>query len=72
MRALIERYIGLGLDRIEASAVGFLPVRKHVELRGDALLRIAMVRQPADYEPSPLELMPLEEPLVPEALRTAK
>jgi hypothetical protein len=29
------------------------------------------VRQPASYEPSPLELMPPEEPIPPEALKDA-
>ena len=51
--------------RLEARSVGFLPVRMDVDLREGTELSISMVRQPSNYEPSPLELMPPEQPIPP-------
>ena len=51
--------------RIEARGIGFLPIRIDVHFEDDVELKITMVQQPAEYDPSPLELMPREEPLAP-------
>lgn len=57
-----------GAWRLEVRAVGFLPIRTDLELLADTSLRISLVRQPADYAPTPLDLMPPEQPLPPRGL----
>jgi hypothetical protein len=52
--------------------VGHLPIRTTVPIDHDAEVRIGLVLQPASYEPSPLELMPVEEPIRPPGLEGAK
>ena len=52
--------------RLEVMGVGFLPLRQVVQLRENTELTIFLVRQPAGYDPSPLELMPPEQPIPPE------
>jgi len=47
------------------NAVGYLPLRVQLDLGRDSQLDIGLVRQPADYVPSPLELMPPEQPAPP-------
>jgi hypothetical protein len=58
-----------GLWRVEVLGVGFLPLRTRLDLDADAELHVALVEQPVSYEPSPLDLMPPEQPLVPEVFR---
>jgi len=55
--------------RVEIIGVGFLPVRTVLDLRDDTRLDAVLVRQPADYVPSPLELMPEEHLTPPPGLR---
>ncbi len=55
--------------RLEASLVGFLPIWISVDLVRDSQLTVSMVPQPATYRPSPLELMPQEQPVLPEYRR---
>jgi hypothetical protein len=57
-----------GAWQLEVHGVGFLPIRLGVEFDRPAELVVVLVPQPADYDPSPLELMPPEEPLVPDGL----
>ena len=56
--------------RLEASLVGFLPIWISVDLARDSELTVSMVPQPPTYIPSPLELMPQEQPILPEHRRT--
>jgi hypothetical protein len=53
---------------LETRSVGYLPVRAALQLARDSRIEIRLVRQPASYEPSALELMPPEELPVPEGL----
>lgn len=64
------RFEGLapGAWRLETRAVGFLPIRREIDFRTDTRMQIQLVPQPADYEPTPLELMPEERPIPPESL----
>jgi len=55
-----------GLWRLEASGVGFLPLRIRIGLENDTRFNFSLVRQPASYKPLPLELMPAEQPIAPE------
>jgi hypothetical protein len=55
----------LGAWRLEVRGVGYLPIRTALNFREDAIVDVAMVPQPAEYDPSPLELMPPEEPIAP-------
>ncbi len=62
---------------IHVRGVGRLPIRLRLALGADTTLDAMLVQQPATYVPSPLELMPPEEPIVPQAflqpeLRPAK
>jgi len=54
--------------RLEVRGIGFLPMRTSVDLIADSNLELWMVQQPASYLPSPLDLMPEEEPIPPEGL----
>lgn len=56
---------------LTVTGVGMLPVRTMLYVRTDGEMEVTLVRQPASYEPSPLELMPPEEPIPPEALKDA-
>jgi hypothetical protein len=55
-----------GTWRFEARVVGFLPIRTPLDLGMDTRLDVSMVRQPAGYDPTPLELMPPERPVPPQ------
>jgi hypothetical protein len=61
---------------ITLDGVGMLKLRTTLDLVETTALEAALAPQPADYLPSPLELMPVEEPLPPPARsepdRTAK
>jgi hypothetical protein len=58
-----------GRWRVHVQGVGYLPVVTEVDLDRDTDLLVYLVRQPADYEPSPRELMLPEQPLPPKGLR---
>ena len=45
--------------------VGYLPLWSVLDLTDDATLDVSLVRQPATYNPVPLELMPPEKPIPP-------
>ena len=60
--------ITAGEWRVTIVGVGMLPIRTWVYLVGDYELDINLVLQPAAYEPSPLELMPIEDPIPPAGL----
>jgi hypothetical protein len=51
--------------RVTVIGVGHLPIRTVLDLVQDVDLQIGLVLQPPSYEPSPLELMPPEEPIPP-------
>jgi len=53
---------------LEARALGYLPLRAEFVLNGPLELRLVVVPQPGDYEPSPLDLVPPEAPIPPAAL----
>jgi len=55
--------------RLEIRAVGLLPIFRTLGLADDTELVVGMVEQPADYTPTPLELMPAEVPIAPAGLR---
>jgi hypothetical protein len=57
--------ISSGSWQVEVVAPGFLTMRTLLDIEGDVHLRCHLVRQPSDYVPSPLELMPPENPLPP-------
>jgi hypothetical protein len=57
--------IEAGEWRVTIVGVGMLPIRTWVYLVGDHELDIKLVLQPAAYDPSPLELMPIEDPIPP-------
>jgi len=54
---------------VQVRGVGRLPIRMRLGLPTDTTLDAILVQQPATYVPSPYELMPPEEPIVPEAFR---
>ncbi len=60
-----------GAWAIQVRAVGRLAIHTRLDLGQDTSLEAILVQQPATYVPSPLELMPPEEPIVPEAFRPA-
>lgn len=60
--------LAAGLWELAVRGVGYLPIRAELRLEGDAEITAYLVQQPADYLPSPRELMLLEEPLPPEGL----
>lgn len=51
--------------RLETRGAGYLPIRIGLDLDEDAMVDVTMVQQPAEYDSSPLELMPPEEPIAP-------
>lgn len=61
----------VGEWRLEARVVGYLAIWGTLEFTRELDLHLTMVAQPPGYDPSPLELMPPERPIPPEALRTA-
>lgn len=52
--------------RLEVVGIGYLPVNQRLMLNSDSAVAVRLVKQPPDYVPSPLELMPPEAPIVPE------
>ena len=62
------RFDGLpsGEWRVEIIGIGYLPVNQRLMLNADSAVAVQLVKQPPDYVPSPLELMPPEAPIAPE------
>jgi len=54
-----------GVWRVEVTGVGFLTQRMAISLRGETSLTVLVVRQPPDYDPTPWDLMPSEQPIPP-------
>ena len=52
--------------RLEVVGIGYLPVRQRLMLNTNSAVAVQLVKQPPDYIPSPLELMPPEAPIAPE------
>jgi hypothetical protein len=57
-----------GTWQLTILGVGTLPIRTSVTLAKDTDLEALLVRQPASYLPSPIDLMPPEQPIPPAAL----
>ena len=57
-----------GTWQLTILGVGTLPIRTSVTLAKDTELEAMLVRQPASYLPSPIDLMPPEQPIPPTAL----
>jgi len=55
-----------GRWRLDTRVVGYLPIWVTAQLDEDVRVTLSLVPQPAAYEPSPLELMPREQPIPPE------
>jgi hypothetical protein len=58
--------ISSGVWRVEISGVGFLTQRMALDLAGETSLTVLVVRQPPDYDPTPFDLMPSEQPIPPD------
>lgn len=56
-----------GEFELDSGGLGVLPVRARFRLQESGQLRLVLVSQPTVYEPSPLELLPPEEPIPPPA-----
>jgi hypothetical protein len=52
--------------RLEVIGIGYLPLRQRLMIATDTECAVQLVRQPPDYEPSPIDLMPPEAPVIPE------
>jgi len=57
-----------GTWQLTILGVGTLPIRTDVTLEKDTELQVMLVRQPASYVPSPIDLMPPEQPIPPATL----
>ncbi len=57
-----------GRWQVEVRGVGFLAIQTALDLGQDTDLSFALVEQPPDFKPGPLELMPSEEPIPPPGL----
>jgi hypothetical protein len=55
---------------LEILGAGFLPIRVPVTLSGESAVTAILVKQPASYEPQPLDLMPPETPIAPPPLES--
>jgi hypothetical protein len=55
--------------QIEITGVGYLPIVTTFELNQASQLVLKLVKQPPDYEPSPLELMTAEQPVTPAGMK---
>ncbi len=56
-----------GLWQLDILGAGFLPIRIPANLEKDTRIDVVLVRQPANYAPSPIDLLPPEEPIPPPA-----
>ena len=52
--------------RLEVVGIGYLPMNQRLMLNSDSAIAVQLVKQPPDYVPSPIELMPPEAPIAPE------
>ena len=52
--------------RLEIAGIGYLPVNQRLMLNDDSAVVVQLIKQPPDYVPSPLELMPPEAPIAPD------
>lgn len=59
------RGVSSGVWHVEVSGVGYLTQRMAVDLHGDVSLTALVVQQPPDYDPTPFDLMPTEQPIPP-------
>ena len=57
--------LGAGRWELTVEGIGFLVIRTTLELEHDATADVFLVQRPADYQPSPLELTPPEQPIPP-------
>ena len=55
-----------GRWRLEATGIGYLPLRVLLDLGQNTQVDFALVKQPASYKPLPVELMPPEVPIPPD------
>ena len=55
--------------RLEVVGIGYLPVRQRLMFNTNSAVAVQLVKQPTDYIPSPLELIPPEAPIAPEGFR---
>jgi hypothetical protein len=58
--------LAAGEWRLEIIAIGYLPLRQRLMVGTDTELTVQLIRQPPDYEPSPIDLLPPEVPVIPE------
>ena len=61
-----------GAWRLDTRVVGYLPVHVALDIAHDTELGLVLGEQPAGYLPSPLELMPPEEPIPPARFRAPR
>ena len=66
-----ERFVPIDIDVLSPTFDhgATEPIWIFVDLAKDTELTVSMVPQPATYKPSPLELMPQEQPILPEHRR---
>ena len=57
--------VSSGVWHVEVSGVGYLTQRMALDLSDDVSLTALVVRQPPDYDPTPFDLMPTEQPIPP-------
>ena len=53
--------------RLEIQGLGYLPIRVNLEIEGTMETKVLLIKQPASYTPSPIDLLPHEEPTPPPA-----
>jgi len=58
-----------GAWRLDTRVVGYLPIHVPLDITRETELNLVLGEQPAGYVPSPLELMPPEEPIPPARFR---
>ncbi len=57
--------LAAGTWSLQIRGLGYLTIRGELTLFEDTVARVRLIEQPPDYEPSPLDLLPLEIPLPP-------
>ena len=53
--------------RLEVQGLGYLPIRVNLEIEGTVEIKVVLIKQPANYTPSPIDLLPHEQPTPPPA-----
>ena len=61
--------LAAGEWRLEVIGIGYLPLRQRLNFGRDSGLFVQLVRQPPEYIPSPLDLLPPEAPIAPDGFR---